>query len=123
MSGPYGEKGVKEVCEEIREPIENFDIRKMILDIAVPFEWATTDRSHPVEQLGYFYFGIGDSFCFNEEKVNEADELLLWKLYALTQNYWLIHYEEWYKKASMKYDPKRVLTEKEIIWLKSFDKP
>ena len=123
MAGPYGEKGIDEVCQEIREPIESFDIRKMILDIAVPFEWATADRTHPIEKLGYFYFGICDGFHFYEEKVNESDELLLWKLYALTQNYWLIHYKEWHNRVSMKYDPKRVLTEKEKIWLESFDRP
>ena len=123
MAGPYGEKGIREVSQEICEPIESFDIRKMILDIAVPFEWARADHSHPIEQLGYFYFGIGDGFNFYEEKVNEADELLLWKLYALAQNYWLIHYEEWFNKADMKYNPNRILTEKEKIWLESFDKP
>ena len=70
----------------------------MIVDTAVPFEWA--DNIHPINQLGYFYFGIADGFKFNKEKVENADELFLWKLYGLIQNYWLIHYREWKDKKT-----------------------
>ena len=86
-------KNIEKICEEIKNPIDSFNIREMIIDVSVPFEWA--DNIHPINQLGYFYFGVGDGFKFNEEKVNNADELFLWKLYGLIQNYWLIHYVEW----------------------------
>lgn len=91
---------IKEVCEEIKNPLESFDIKKLIMSTAVPFEWCKGDKSHPIQQLGYYYFGIGDGFKFNEQKVNEADELLLWKLYALTQKYWKVHYEEWHERTT-----------------------
>ncbi|MPM08416.1 hypothetical protein SDC9_54728 [bioreactor metagenome] len=63
-----------------------------------PFEWA--DRKHPINTIGSFYFGICDGFTFDEEKVRDADENFLWKLYALIQTYWLVHYEEWDEKSS-----------------------
>ena len=88
----------KNIKEEIKKPIESFDIRKMIMKSAPPFEWDEQDYSHPIQQLGYFYFGIGDGFRYDEQKVKEADELTLWKLYALMQTYWLIQYEAWYNK-------------------------
>lgn len=88
------------ICEAIKAPIDSFDIRKLILDTAVPFEWDVKD--HPIKQLGHFYFGIGDGFEFDPEKVNKCDELTLWKLYGLIQTYWLIHYEEWYERAERK---------------------
>lgn len=89
-------KNIEKVCEEIKKPIDCFNIKEMIINTTVPFEWA--DNIHPINQLGYFYFGIADGFKFNEEKVNKADELFLWKLYGLIQNYWLIHYIEWEKE-------------------------
>lgn len=92
------EMSLREMHEEIKKPISNFDIRKMIIKSCPPFEWATSNRSHPIEQFGYFYFGIGDGFHFDESKIQEADELLLWKLYGLIQTYWLMHYREWNKK-------------------------
>jgi len=90
----------KNIKEEIKKPIESFDIRKMIMKSAPPFEWDEQNYSHPIQQLGYFYFGIGDGFRYDEQKVKEADELTLWKLYALMQRYWLVHYEEWNRRNS-----------------------
>lgn len=90
----------KNIKEEIKKPIESFDIRKMIMKSAPPFEWDEQDYSHPIQQLGSFYFGIGDGFDYDEQKVKEADELTLWKLYALMQRYWLVHYEEWNRRNS-----------------------
>ena len=89
---------IKNVEEEIKNPIESFDVRQLIMKSAPPFEWCDQDYSHPIQQLGGYYFGIGDGFDYDEQKVKEADELTLWKLYALIQNYWLVHYEEWYGK-------------------------
>lgn len=43
-----------------------------MLDSAPPFEWSS-DKSHPIHTLGYYYFGIGDGFRFNKETVKEAD--------------------------------------------------
>ena len=91
---------IKNVEEEIKNPIESFDVRQLIMKSAPPFEWCKNDYSHPIQQLGYFYFGIGDGFDYNEQKVKEADELTLWKLYALIQRYWLVHYEEWNRRNS-----------------------
>lgn len=89
---------IDEMHKAIQKPVDDFDIRQLILNSSPPFEWSTSDGSHPIEQLGYFYFGIGDGFRFNESEVAAADELLLWKLYALIQTYWLSHYQEWERK-------------------------
>lgn len=93
---------ISQMHEEIQKPISDFNIRELILDTAPPFEWSTSDGSHPIEQLGYFYFGICDGFRFDTQKVAEADELVLWKLYALIQTYWFVHYKEWYRKYKYK---------------------
>lgn len=87
---------IKMVKECINKDVEEFDIVELILSSAPPFEWARSDNSHPIQKIGYYYFGIGEGFKFNEEKVREEDESTLWKLYALIQMYWLAHYKEWY---------------------------
>lgn len=89
---------IKNVEEVSKNPIESFDVRQLIMKSAPPLEWCKQDYSHPIQQLGSYYFGIGDGFEYDEQKVKEADEATLWKLYALIQNYWLIHYEAWYSK-------------------------
>lgn len=90
---------ISQIHEEIQKPISDFNIRELIMDSSPPFEWLTNNGSHPIEQLGYFYFGIADGFRFNTQKVAEADELILWQLYALIQTYWVVHYREWNRKC------------------------
>ena len=87
------DNGIEKIYEEIQKPISDFNIRELILNTSPPFEWSTNNGSHPIEQLGYFCFGVGDGFRFDTQKVAEADELVLWKLYALIQTYWLAHYK------------------------------
>lgn len=90
---------ITEICEEIKKPISEFNIRNLIITTSPPFEWAGI-KDHPIHKIGYYYFGISDRFNFQEEKISQVDENLLWKLYALIQNYWLIHYEEWNGKTT-----------------------
>lgn len=63
------------------------NIRKLMLDAAPPLEWSS-DKSHPIHTLGYYYFGICDGFIFDEEAVKEADEELLKKIYGEIARYW-----------------------------------
>ena len=63
------------------------NIRKLMLDAAPPFEWCN-DEKHPIHTLGYYYFGIGDGFRFDEEAVKNADEELLKKIYGEIARYW-----------------------------------
>jgi len=63
------------------------DIRKLILDSAPPLEWSS-DKSHPIHTLGFYIFGIGDGFVFDEEAVKNADEGLLKKIYGEIARYW-----------------------------------
>ena len=84
--------------EEIKNDIDSFDIRKLIKRCSPPFEWSGI-KDHPINMIGYYYFGIGDGFKFLDEAIQNADELLLWKLYGLIQNYWLVHYETWYGES------------------------
>ncbi len=93
---------IREICTEIKRPVEEFDIVELILNSAPPFEWCKSDYSHPIQQLGYYYFGIGDGFKFYEDRVRSADELMLWRLYGLIQTYWLVHYQEWYELQKQK---------------------
>lgn len=80
------------ICKEIENDINSFNIRELILTSAPPFEWA--DGKHPINTLGNYYFGIGDGFNFDKEKVNKADEDLLWKLYGLISLYWKVKNEQ-----------------------------
>lgn len=89
---------IEAVCEAIQAPIDSFDIRKLILKSAPPFEWSAM-FDHPINKLGHYYFGIGDGFKFDPEKVKACDELTLWKLYGLIEHYWSVHEEEWLEKA------------------------
>ena len=68
--------------------MDGADVRQLIMDSAPPLEWCRDDYSHPIQQLGSYYFGIGFGFVFDEQKVKEADEMTLWKLYTLIQDYW-----------------------------------
>lgn len=63
------------------------NIRNLILDSAPPLEWSG-DKNHPIHTLGYYYFGIGDGFRFNEEALKDADEELLKKIYGEIARYW-----------------------------------
>jgi len=85
--------------EEIRKPIGEFDIREMILQATPPQEWCGIEN-HPINQIGYYYFGIADGYKFYEDKVQECDEELLWKLYGLIQKYWC----EFYSYHHSRYD-------------------
>jgi len=89
---------IKEICEDIKQPIESFDIREMITHTSPPFEWC--NKNHPINQIGQFFFGISDGFKFDREKIAVADEVLLWKLYALIQTFWCVHYREWHRKQT-----------------------
>lgn len=79
------------------------DIRKLMLDSAPPFEWSN-DETHPIHTLGYYYFGIGDGFKFDEEAVKNADEELLKKIYGEIAKYWCkqnICVDKYYKYVNL----------------------
>ena len=89
---------IKDIEKEINRPIDSFDVRKLIMESSPPFEWCNQDYSHPIQKIGSYYFGIGDGFDYDEQKVKETDELTLWKLYALIQNYWSVQYQTWHNR-------------------------
>lgn len=50
---------------------------------------------------GYFYFGIGDGYNWDESKLKQEDEIILWKIYAfITSHLYRKYSESYWKKSS-----------------------
>lgn len=73
------------------------NIRELILKTPPPLDWC--GKKHPIETIGNYYFGIGDGFRFDKDKIEQSDELFLWKMHALISDYWLNFYKEQYNKT------------------------
>jgi hypothetical protein len=77
--------------------LEKEDIIKIIIEDLVPFlEWSKEDYWHNV---GKYYFGIGDGYNWDKEKLKDLDEKELLKIMAICSYAWLKKYEKWYHKA------------------------
>ena len=69
----------------MRKAIPN--IKTKFLNITPPHKW-DTDRSHPIHKYGMYIFGIGDSFRFNMEAIENGDECEMSQLFREAKTYW-----------------------------------
>ena len=77
--------------------MENINIRELIKKTPPPFDWDV--KGHPVKEIGYYFYGIGDGFTYDDKKLIDADENILWKLHALISAYWLENYQIWNRRS------------------------
>lgn len=73
--------------------MKNLNIRELILETSPPFEWNI--ENHPIQDIGHYLCGMADGFRFDTDKINNAKEEDLWRLYALINKYWLDKYQKW----------------------------
>lgn len=89
-----------------REPIlkktklDNSIIDLILHHTTVPLEWTNEELFC---KYGYAYFGIGDGWEWHEDKLKEAPEIDLWKIYGLCNEYWCNQYNFWYNKEVKKF--------------------
>lgn len=76
-------------------PMTEKNIRELIKEAVPPLDWFC-DYNHPIFTLGWLEDGIRLEFHYEDEKIQKADELFLWKMYAIMSDYWCKFYEECY---------------------------
>lgn len=80
---------------------EDLDVRQLLKTTVPPYLYAC-DKNCPAYKLGYFTSGPYQKWIWIDEKLNETDELTLWKIYGLCQNYWFDMYESIADKCEKK---------------------
>lgn len=89
---PYGKAYYK---YELNGDIFDQPLWKFVLNSINPPLGIETD--FPVfSKYGYTYTGICDGFNWNKEKLQNAPEIDLWQIIAISSRYWEVNYERWY---------------------------
>ena len=82
---------------------EELNIRELIKTTSIPYIYAC-DKNCPAYKLGYFTSGPRQEWIWDEKELAKMDELTLWKIYGLSQNYWFDLYESITNKCKKKLD-------------------
>ncbi len=88
--------------EEIKYS-EELDVRNLLKETSPPYIYAI-DKNCPVYHLGYFTWGAHEKWIWIDEELNKADDLTLWKVYALIQQNWGAMYKSISEKCEKKLD-------------------
>jgi hypothetical protein len=91
---------MKEYKDEVLTEILNKDAREL-LEESVPWQGAETDMPDLFGKYGYGLYGICDGFKWKNELEN-ASELEIWKMIALSNMYWFRKYKKFLELAEIK---------------------
>lgn len=91
---------MKDYQDEVLTEILNKDARELLED-SIPWHGAESDMPDLFGKYGYGLYGISDGFKWKDELEN-ASELEIWKMIALSNIYWFRKYKKWLNLAEEK---------------------
>ena len=77
------------------------DVKELLKQTSPPYSHAA-DKENPVSRWGYFTSGPCESWVWIDEELAKADDVALWKVYALIEAYWGAMYESITNKCEKK---------------------
>lgn len=92
---------------------DNFNLIEVVKE-STPWLGADNDYPELFGKYGYTYCGICDGFRW-KDSINEATELELWMMLALSERYWGNRYRELFHKEEKKKEPSRDFTIDEVL--------